>query len=157
MPFGLAKVDPARMSDGAVAERAADMAIDGAIALIERKGWTQGALARDERGRPISPFHKEAASFCVEGALFRSAFEICSNGMGPVTSVAAGVATLVAAADIAKDAAMERVCAAAGDFAHNWNDDPDRRPEEARELLLRARVHEIAASSPRMARLGESA
>lgn len=37
--------------------------------LDERRRWTQGALARDSYGFPVSPYSKHAVQWCVTGAI----------------------------------------------------------------------------------------
>lgn len=39
--------------------------------LIETKGWTQGAMARDAKGHIVPPDSSEATCFCLLGALDR--------------------------------------------------------------------------------------
>lgn len=36
-------------------------------------GWTQGALARDRNGHEVSETSDNAVSFCIAGAMYRSA------------------------------------------------------------------------------------
>lgn len=43
-----------------------------ALELLETKGWTQGAGARDKNGNYVASFYQGAASFCSYGALQRS-------------------------------------------------------------------------------------
>lgn len=53
---------------------------------LVRKGWTQGAFARDVKGKPCIVYTQEAVTFCPTGAMARS-----SVGMGPSFVLAFGV------------------------------------------------------------------
>lgn len=44
-----------------------------AITLIEEKGWTQGAPARNADGKRVDPCSDEAMCFCTLGAMARAA------------------------------------------------------------------------------------
>lgn len=45
-----------------------------------RKGWTQGAVARNKSGRKVGRFSKSAVSFCLLGAASRSSVDMCGSG-----------------------------------------------------------------------------
>lgn len=48
--------------------------LDKAADLIEPVGrWAQGDMARDRKGRPVSPLSPKASCFCIAGALDRVA------------------------------------------------------------------------------------
>ena len=49
--------------------------LEGAIDLI-KQGWTQKALARNERGWTVSPMHHGACTWCIEGALFKAQWDL---------------------------------------------------------------------------------
>jgi len=53
--------------------------IKKAIELLETKGWTQGAYARNAEGAPIYRMEPEACSFCLSGALSRAYMEMNEN------------------------------------------------------------------------------
>jgi hypothetical protein len=40
-----------------------------AKALLKKKGWTRGAMARDVEGNPVIARSKKAAKFCAVGAI----------------------------------------------------------------------------------------
>lgn len=70
---------PAGLSpSGSQAKPAAAIAetIDRAAGLLEAKGWTQGAFARDRDGRPVSTGAENAACFCAAGAIIRASTSI---------------------------------------------------------------------------------
>lgn len=48
--------------------------LNRAMELIQ-KGWTQGTLARDKRGRPVIIIDEKACAFCLIGAIRRAEFE----------------------------------------------------------------------------------
>jgi hypothetical protein len=41
-----------------------------ALRLLETKGWTRAAYARDVLGRAISPYDDGAACYCLAGAIY---------------------------------------------------------------------------------------
>lgn len=91
---------------------------------IAASGWTQGALARDERGRATEAYDVRAVCWCVEGAVTRASIDLFERG---------GVANekiILAYSD-----ALDRLSDAAGELVHFWNDEPDRRVEEALALF----------------------
>jgi hypothetical protein len=60
-----------------------------AIYLLQRKGWTQGALARDSSGEETKPCDEAAICFCALGAIDRAACDVtgkrrtkAGNGVG---------------------------------------------------------------------------
>lgn len=80
-----------------------------ARALIDEKGWTQGAHARDDRGVIVETESPKAVCFCVSGAL-RQARVNLHEGLFD---------GLAGAADWFKEAAAIRSIPA-------WNDAPTR-------------------------------
>ena len=89
-----------------------------AARLIERKGWTQGAFARDRDGVPCPYCYSQADSFCVTGAI------------------------LVVSAPHAEDFAPvgvqvldNVVMALHGLRLSKWNDEPERTEQDVLNLL----------------------
>ncbi len=46
--------------------------LDKAIDLLDKKGWCQNQFAKDKKGCSVAIGSKEAASFCVQGALLKA-------------------------------------------------------------------------------------
>jgi putative alpha-1,2-mannosidase len=82
-------------------------------------GWTKGAYARDQHGRPLQRDYAEgAASYCLVGALHDAARRL--NAMGSRDGL-----TLALAA----------VTAACGEAPDQWNDAKDRQLADVLALL----------------------
>jgi hypothetical protein len=72
MPFDLlpAETKPNRLADKLCEVRAK---------IADRKNWTRGCYARDEKNRNVDPFHNNAVKWCLAGAVhavLRTAGEI---------------------------------------------------------------------------------
>ena len=84
---------------------------------LERVGWTQGAYARDQHGRPLQRDYAEGAtSYCLAGALHDAARRL--NGLGSRDGLTKALAAVTAACDDnvalwndAKGRTREQVCA----------------------------------------------
>lgn len=84
--------------------------------MIE-KGWTQGALARDELGAEVWPRHPAASCWCLLGAIRR-----------------------VALGDTEAEEARQMVFDQLGSVAiATWNDTPGRTQAEVLAVLDRCR------------------
>ena len=79
------------------------------------KGWTQVALARDQRGHDVSVMSENAVSFCVVGAMRRS-----SRGLARLWSIHHALRELTNGTISA------------------WNDDPTRTHAQVLALIDRA-------------------
>lgn len=90
-----------------------------------RRGWTQGADARDKDGRMVfHPAHRRCASWCANGALTAA-----SGELGFPTSAAHARLSI-------------------GEYAlYEWNDAPGRKVEEVIELFERAIAKELEGPS----------
>ena len=47
--------------------------------ISDEQHWCRGAYALGKRGASISFSHPNAVRFCAMGALFKAAFEVCSD------------------------------------------------------------------------------
>lgn len=82
-----------------------------AYQLLEIKGWTQGASARNKDGGVTTPFSESAACFCTFGAL-QAAYG--PEFLGPMSKIEKHLNVFVIAP---------------------WNDDPARTKEEVIAML----------------------
>jgi hypothetical protein len=86
---------------------------------LERTGWTQGAYARDQHGRPLQRDYAEGAvCYCLAGALHDAARRL--NAIGSRDGL-----TL----------ALDAVTAACGENVQLWNDAKGRTRDEVLALL----------------------
>lgn len=97
-----------------------DADLDAAKALV-LAGWTQGTPARDASGGKIGWERREAASFCLGGAICR----------------AAAVGASISAVVVAVNGAIEALGLPRN--IHLYNDAPGRTKEEVADLLERAK------------------
>jgi hypothetical protein len=93
--------------------------------LTDESRWTQGALARDERGEPCEPGDDRARRWCVLGALCR---------------VAADDAAINAAIDAVGQAVGVHDYTLAIEEIGEWNDCPSRTFDEVRHVIEKADV-----------------
>jgi hypothetical protein len=94
--------------------------------LDKPERWTQGAAARDKRGRRCDVISDAAVRFCLRGAAAR---------------VYSGPALEDALFSIAKALNLDEECYEDLDGAIEvWNDDPDRTFAEVRQVVERAGV-----------------
>ena len=91
--------------------------------LLDEKGWTQGAYARDNRGSCVEVESPAASCFCLSGALRRAHANL---GYDSFSSYAANAATLYLAE------------AGAGRSIPAWNDAPSRTKDDVLKLVDRA-------------------
>lgn len=58
------------------------------MAILLRKGWCAGALARDSDGTPCGPLAKQAKSWCLLGAALRASEEALADHAFPTVRAA---------------------------------------------------------------------
>src|ERR687886_383494 len=94
------------------------------VRLLVARGWTRGADARDATGRSVQPWHRDATSWSILGALVAVLErEAATNGELPLEDVAAA---LYAIADIVHVDSLEE-----------WNDRHAASQADAVEVLNR--------------------
>lgn len=91
-------------------------ALTEARELLDKKGWTQGAYARDANGDEVLYYSKDACKFCARGALFKA----CGND-----------ALYLLASD-----ALDKFIPNA--LTVIWNDDPGRTKEDVLAVFTAA-------------------
>lgn len=53
-----------------------DQVVYDRVAALIKRGWSGDALARNAKGRSVSPYSKTAVRFCAVGALARAAADV---------------------------------------------------------------------------------
>lgn len=92
-----------------------------ARALLRKKGWTQGAFARDVRGYQCATYRPEAATFCAVGAI---------RSVSADYSFRASRAVDVLCKVIAEGGYLTSLAI--------WNDEPSRKKEDVLALFDKA-------------------
>jgi uncharacterized protein (DUF2384 family) len=59
--------------------RTIDKVIYARAAALLKKGWTSNGLARNAKGRSVSPYSKTAVKFCAVGAIVRATYDVCGD------------------------------------------------------------------------------
>ena len=107
------------------------------LLLAGDHGWGQGELAFDQHENSVDPFSAEACSFCAEGAMIRSAYELGEYKQGDGVSdpslvyLSAHLHLMMAAQET--DDLFDQ-----DDYLTDWNDHPNRTFEEVVKAFDRA-------------------
>ena len=89
-------------------------------ANFDDQEWTRGINAQTKTAQAVDPGSPEAVQFCAQGLLLRLARRDPEPGFAALT------------------AAVREVLPASYTALYAWNDQPERTPQQVRELFLKA-------------------